>query len=78
MLQGHNDHNKHKLQRSRSRGIFQLLIWHENELTMIIHDYTVSLFVSTKTCNHAEFLFIGSGLLDKRRSAEQEVAGSNP
>ena len=78
MLQRHNDHNTHKLQKSRSRGIFQFLIWHENELTMIIHAYSVSLFVSTKTCNHAEFLFIESGLLDKRRSAEQEVTGSNP
>lgn len=45
---------------------------------MIIHAYSVSLFVSTKTCNHAEFLYIESGLLDKRRSAEQEVVGSNP
>ena len=31
---------------------------------MIIHAYSVSLFVSTKTCNHAEFLYIESGLLD--------------
>ena len=55
MLQRHNDHNMHKPHKSRSRGIFQLLIW---------HDYSVSLFVSTKTCNHAEFLYIESGLLD--------------
>ena len=54
------------------------LIWHENEQTMIIHAYSVSLFVSSKTCNHAEFLYIESSLLDKRRSAEQEVVGSNP
>ena len=45
---------------------------------MIIHAYSVSLFVSTKTCNHAEFLYIESGLLDKHCSAEQEVAGTNP
>ena len=45
---------------------------------MIIHAYSVSLFVSTKTCNHAEYLYIESSVMDKHRSAKQEVAGSNP
>ena len=39
---------------------------------MIIHAYSVSLFVSTKTCNHAEFYtlkvayWISAGLLSRK------------
>ena len=79
MLQRHNDHNLHKPQKKKIQGDFSTfnMAW-----KWINHDYsclfTVSLFVSSKTCYHAEFLYTESGLLDKCQSASQEVAGINP
>ena len=79
MLQRHNDHNTHKPHKSRSRGIFQLLIWHEmNKLWLFmlipflcLCPLRLAIMLNFYTLKVAYWI-------TEHRSAEQEVAGSNP